>query len=72
MTFVQTPALALLPGVMHRLAETAPDLRVEVVQSETAPALDDLRLQAVDLVVGYEPVSSGAPPNPTSLPSGSR
>jgi DNA-binding transcriptional LysR family regulator len=58
MTFVQTPALALLPGVMDRLAETAPDLQVEVVQSETAPALDDLRSQAVDLVVGieYDPV----------------
>jgi DNA-binding transcriptional LysR family regulator len=58
MTFVQTPALALLPGVMERLAETAPELRVEVVQSETAPALDDLRSQAVDLVVGieYDPV----------------
>ena len=58
MTFVQTPALALLPGVMERLAETAPDLQVEVVQSETAPALDDLRSQAVDLVVGieYDPV----------------
>jgi DNA-binding transcriptional LysR family regulator len=58
MTFVQTPALALLPGVMERLAEKAPDLDVEVVQSETAPALDDLRSQAVDLVVGieYDPV----------------
>jgi DNA-binding transcriptional LysR family regulator len=58
MTFVQTPALALLPGVMDRLAETAPELQVEVVQSETAPALDDLRSQAVDLVVGveYDPV----------------
>ena len=58
MTFVQTPALALLPGVMERLAEAAPELQVEVVQSETAPALDDLRSQAVDLVVGieYDPV----------------
>jgi DNA-binding transcriptional LysR family regulator len=58
MTFVQTPALALLPGVMERLAEAAPELQVEVVQSETAPALEDLRSQAVDLVVGieYDPV----------------
>ncbi len=58
MTFVQTPALALLPGVLDRLADTAPDLQVEVVQSETAPALDDLRARAVDLVVGveYDPV----------------
>jgi DNA-binding transcriptional LysR family regulator len=58
MTFVQTPALALLPGVMERLGETAPELQVEVVQSETAPAVDDLRSQAVDLVVGieYDPV----------------
>jgi DNA-binding transcriptional LysR family regulator len=58
MTFVQTPALALLPGVMERLAATAPDLEVEVVQRETAPALDELRSRAVDLVVGieYDPV----------------
>ena len=58
MTFVQTPALALLPGVLERLAEAAPDLQVEVFQRETAPALDDLRSRAVDLVVGieYEPV----------------
>jgi DNA-binding transcriptional LysR family regulator len=58
MTFVQTPALALLPGVLARLAGAAPDLHVEVVQRETAPALADLRSRAVDLVVGveYEPV----------------
>jgi DNA-binding transcriptional LysR family regulator len=58
MTFVQTPALALLPGLLERLAETAPDLQVEVVQRETAPALEDLRSRAVDLVVGieYDPV----------------
>ena len=58
MAFVQTPALALLPGVFARLATTAPDLQVDVVQRETGPALDDLRARAVDLVVGveYEPV----------------
>ena len=58
MTFVQTPALALLPAVLSRLAGTAPELHVEVVQRETAPALADLRSRAVDLVVGveYEPV----------------
>src|SRR5215207_2318828 len=58
MTFVQTPALALLPGLLERLAGTAPDLQVEVVQRETAPALEDLRSRAVDLVVGieYDPV----------------
>jgi DNA-binding transcriptional LysR family regulator len=58
LTFVQTPALALLPSVLDRLAETAPDLQVEVVQRETAPALEDLRSRAVDLVVGieYDPV----------------
>jgi DNA-binding transcriptional LysR family regulator len=58
MTFVQTPALALLPGVLDRLADRAPELQVEVVQRETAPALDDLRSRAVDLVVGieYDPV----------------
>jgi DNA-binding transcriptional LysR family regulator len=58
MTFVQTPALALLPGLLDRLADTAPYLQVEVVQRETAPALEDLRSRAVDLVVGieYDPV----------------
>jgi len=58
LTFVQTPALALLPGLLDRLADTAPDLQVEVVQRETAPALEDLRSRAVDLVVGieYDPV----------------
>ena len=58
MTFVQTPALALLPGLLDGLAATAPELQVEVVQRETAPALDDLRSRAVDLVVGieYEPL----------------
>ena len=61
MTFVQTPALALLPGVLERLAERAPDLQVEVVHRETAPALEDLRSRAVDLVVGveYDPVPVG-------------
>jgi DNA-binding transcriptional LysR family regulator len=61
MTFVQTPALALLPGLMERLADAAPDLHVEVMQRETAPALGDLRSRAVDLVVGveYEPVPIG-------------
>jgi DNA-binding transcriptional LysR family regulator len=58
MTFVQTPALALLPGVLDRLAATAPDVHVEVFQRETAAALEDLRSRAVDLVVGieYDPV----------------
>jgi DNA-binding transcriptional LysR family regulator len=61
MTLVQTPALALLPGLLDRLAGAAPDLRVEVVQRETAPALSDLRSRAVDLVIGveYEPVPVG-------------
>jgi len=57
MTFVQTPALALLPRVLSRLGRTAPDLHVEVIHRETAPALDDLRSRAADVVVGieYEP-----------------
>src|ERR671924_888659 len=61
MTFVQMPALALLPGAFERLAAAAPDLQVEVVQRETAPALEELRSRAVDLVVGveYEPVPVG-------------
>lgn len=58
LTFVQSPALALLSATLARLATTAPDLRVEVVQRETAPAIDDLRSRAVDVVVGieYDPV----------------
>jgi DNA-binding transcriptional LysR family regulator len=54
LTFVQTPALALLPTTLATLASTAPDLRVEVIHSETAPAIADLRSRAVDLVVGVE------------------
>jgi DNA-binding transcriptional LysR family regulator len=58
MTFVQTPALALLSSALRELAENAPELRVEVKHSETAPALAELRSRAVDLVVGidYDPV----------------
>jgi DNA-binding transcriptional LysR family regulator len=58
LTFVQTPALALLATALAALARTAPDLRVEVVQLETAPALEALRSRAVDLVVGveYDPI----------------
>jgi DNA-binding transcriptional LysR family regulator len=58
MTFVQTPALALLTRTLRELAQVAPDLRVEIEQLETAPALAALRSRAVDLVVGmdYDPV----------------
>jgi DNA-binding transcriptional LysR family regulator len=57
-TFVQTTALALLPTALATLAAGAPDLRVEVSQRETAPALADLRARAVDVVLGidYDPV----------------
>lgn len=57
LTFVQTPALALLPHALATLAETAPDLRIEVTQRETRPALEELRSRAVDVVLGidYEP-----------------
>lgn len=58
MTFVQTPALALLPGTLDHLAQAAPDLAIEVIHRETAPAIDDLRSRELDLVVGveYQPV----------------
>jgi DNA-binding transcriptional LysR family regulator len=58
MTIVQTPALALLPATLNRLATTAPNLQIEVHQRETAPALDELHCRLVDLVVGieYDPV----------------
>jgi DNA-binding transcriptional LysR family regulator len=53
-SFVQTPALALLPAALAALARTAPDLAVEVVQRETQPALEDLRSRAVDVVLGID------------------
>src|SRR3954471_11200058 len=58
LTFVQSPALALLSRALSALAETAPDLRIEVVHTETAPALAALRSRAVDVVVGveYDPI----------------
>jgi DNA-binding transcriptional LysR family regulator len=54
MSIVQTPALALLPGTLDYLSQTAPELAVEVVQRETAPAIEALRSREVDLVVGIE------------------
>jgi len=54
MTFVQTPALSLLPATLASLARTAPDLTIEVSQRETAPALEELRSREVDVVVGLD------------------
>jgi DNA-binding transcriptional LysR family regulator len=61
MTFVQTPAIALLPGTLERLATSAPQVEIDVIQRETAPALEELRSHAVDLVVGieYDPLPVG-------------
>ena len=56
MTFVQTSALSLLPAALAALAQVAPDLHVEVFQRETAPALEELRSRAVDVVVGLADV----------------
>lgn len=55
---VQTAALALLPKVMALLAGTAPELRLELIHSETKPALVELRARRIDLAVGidYPPV----------------
>ena len=39
-------------AALDTLRDRAPDLRVEVLDSETAPALDALRSRAVDVVVG--------------------
>lgn len=57
-SFPQTPAIFLLPGLLTLLAETAPELEVQIVQSETVPALDQVRARNLDLVVGieYDPV----------------
>jgi DNA-binding transcriptional LysR family regulator len=54
MSFVQTPALALLATTLRALADSAPDLRIEVFHNETPPALADLRSRALDVVVGTE------------------
>jgi DNA-binding transcriptional LysR family regulator len=61
MTFVQTSAIALLPGTLERLAASAPQVEVDVIQRETAPALEELRSHAVDLVLGieYDPLPVG-------------
>ena len=58
MSFVQTPALALLPPLLAKVNERAPDLRIEVEHQETLPALSLLRSRVLDLVVGveYEPL----------------
>lgn len=53
-TFVQTTALALVPATLASLAAAAPDLRVELVHRESAPALEELRSRAVDVVVGVD------------------
>ena len=54
---VQTVAMALLPNVLAQLAHTAPDLRLEIEESATRAALEDLHSRRLDLVVGidYEP-----------------
>lgn len=53
-SFVQTTAHVLLPATLAALTEAAPDLRVEVAQLESAPALEDLRSRALDVVVGID------------------
>jgi DNA-binding transcriptional LysR family regulator len=53
-TFVQTTALALLPTTLATLAASAPNLRVEVAQVETAPALEALRSREIDIALGIE------------------
>lgn len=50
----QTGAVNLLPRALANLASAYPDLRVEVVQAETEPALKTLALGEVDVVVGIE------------------
>jgi DNA-binding transcriptional LysR family regulator len=61
MTFVQTPAIALLPGTLERLAASAPQVEVDVIQRETASALEELRSHAIELVLGieYDPLPVG-------------
>jgi len=54
MTCVQTPAMALLPETLKRLAVIAPEVTVDVIHRETAPGLGDLRSSAADFVLGVE------------------
>jgi DNA-binding transcriptional LysR family regulator len=50
----QTAAVRLLPPALATLARKHPQLRVEIVHSETGPALQALLLGQLDLVVGIE------------------
>ncbi len=53
-SFVQTPALALLPPLLSTLAEDAPEVQVAVQHLETLPALEELGSRTVDVAVGVE------------------
>jgi DNA-binding transcriptional LysR family regulator len=54
LSFVQTPAVVLLPMLLASLAASAPHVQVEVRHLETLPALDELRSRTVDVTVGIE------------------
>jgi DNA-binding transcriptional LysR family regulator len=54
LTSVQTPAMALLPQTLKRLAVIAPEVEVDVIHRETEPGLGDLRSNAADFVLGVE------------------
>ncbi len=54
LSFVQTPAHALLPPLLAGLAVTAPGVEVEVTHLETLPAMEGLRSRAIDVAVGIE------------------
>lgn len=54
LSVVQTPAFALLPGLLASLAETAPLVEVEVRHLETLPALEGVRSRTIDVAVGIE------------------
>jgi DNA-binding transcriptional LysR family regulator len=57
----QTAALHLVLPAMARVHEAHPQVRVELVEIETEPALDALRSHALDVVVGEEYAGSPRP-----------
>lgn len=57
----QSAALALLPAALASIRRAAPDLRVQVTQSEPAQALEDTWAREFDLVVAEEYPHHSAP-----------
>ncbi|WP_084129622.1 LysR substrate-binding domain-containing protein [Demequina sp. NBRC 110055] len=64
MAIFQSAALALMPRTLSMLAETTPEVRVEITQAEPAQALEDTWAREYDLVVAEEYPHHSAPHHP--------